>query len=169
MSFAADVKSELCRAPLSRRCCAQAEAYGVLLYCNTFQAGQARIVTENEAFARRLPILFKKAFKLTFDRLPEGEGKQVFVIEDPAKLAVLHQTFGDHRLAQYAVTLGVGVPVKLWAVSAIDIGFEYGRRGYNVAERIGLVRQQYFKFSVGFSLFAGSENLEYWFVRHKYD
>lgn len=80
-----------------------------------------------------------------------------------------HQTFGDHRLAQYAVTLGVGVPVKLWAVSAIDIGFEYGRRGYNVAERIGLVRQQYFKFSVGFSLFAGSENLEYWFVRPKYD
>ena len=99
MSFAADVKSELCRAPLSRRCCAQAEAYGVLLYCNTFQAGQARIVTENEAFARRLPILFKKAFKLTFDRLPEGEGKQVFVIEDPAKLAVLHQTFGDHPRA----------------------------------------------------------------------
>ncbi|RKI71091.1 DNA-binding protein WhiA [bacterium 1xD42-67] len=99
MSFAADVKTELCRAPLSRRCCAQAEAYGVLLYCNTFQAGQARIVTENEAFSRRLPVLFKKAFKLAFDRLPEGEGKQVFVIEDPVKLAVLHQTFGDHPRA----------------------------------------------------------------------
>ena len=44
MSFAADVKTELCRAPLSRKCCAQAEAYGVLLYCNTFHAAQARIV-----------------------------------------------------------------------------------------------------------------------------
>jgi len=38
-----------------------------------------------------------------------------------------------------------------------------------VAERIGLVKQRYFKFAVGFSLFAGSENGEYWFVRPKYD
>ncbi|NBI09093.1 DNA-binding protein WhiA [Colidextribacter sp. OB.20] len=95
MSFAGDVKTELCRTPLSRRCCAQAEAYGVLLYCNTFTAGQARVVTENRAFAQRLPALFKKAFKLSFDSLPEGEGKQVFVLDSPDKLAVLHQTFGS--------------------------------------------------------------------------
>ena len=94
MSFSVDVKTELCRAPLSRKCCAQAEAYGVLLYCNTFHAAQARIVTENGAFAQRLPLLFKKAFRLTFDSLPEGGGKQVFTMEDPDKLAVLHQTFG---------------------------------------------------------------------------
>ena len=95
MSFALEVKSELCRTPLSRRCCAQAEAYGVLLYCNTFHAEQARIVTEHEAFAQRLPLLFKKAFKLTFDRLHQGGGKQTFSIENPAKLAVLHQAFGS--------------------------------------------------------------------------
>ena len=99
MSFSAEVKTELCRAPLSRRCCAQAEAYGVLLYCNTFQAGQARIVTENEAFAQRLPLLFKKAFKLSFDRLPQGEGKRVFAVTDPAKLTAIHQTFGADRNA----------------------------------------------------------------------
>ena len=80
MSFAGDVKTELCRAPLSRKCCAQAEAYGVLLYCNTFTSGEVRIVTESEAFAQRLPPLFKRAFKLTFDRLPQGGGKQVFEI-----------------------------------------------------------------------------------------
>ena len=95
MSFAGDVKTELCRTPLSRRCCAQAEAYGVLLYCNTFTAGQARVVTENRAFAQRLPALFKKAFKHSFDSLPKGEGKQVFVLDSPDKLAVLHQTFGS--------------------------------------------------------------------------
>ena len=95
MSFALEVKSELCRTPLSRRCCAQAEAYGALLYCNTFHAEQARIVTEHEAFAQRLPLLFKKAFKLTFDRFPQGGGKQTFSIENPAKLAVLHQAFGS--------------------------------------------------------------------------
>ena len=95
MSFAGEVKNELCRTALSRKCCAQAEAYGVLLYCNTFHAGQVRIVTENEAFARRLPVLFKKAFRLTFDRLPEGGGKLCFVIDDRSKLAVIHQTFGS--------------------------------------------------------------------------
>ena len=95
MSFAFEVKTELCRTALNRRCCVQAEAYGVLLYCNTFTAGEARIVTENEAFAQRLPALFKKAFRLTFDRLPEGSGKRVFVINNPDKLAAIHQAFGS--------------------------------------------------------------------------
>ena len=95
MSFASDVKTELCRAPLSRKCCVQAEAYGVLLYCNTFHGGEARIVTENEAFAQRLPALFQKAFRLAFDRLPEGSGKQIFTLTDPDKLAAIHQTFGS--------------------------------------------------------------------------
>ena len=36
-------------------------------------ATNVRIVTEHEAFAQRLPVLFKKAFRLTFDRLPQGE------------------------------------------------------------------------------------------------
>lgn len=81
-----------------------------------------------------------------------------------------NQTYNGDKLAQYAVTAGLGVPVKLWAISSIDIGVEYGRRGYNIAERIGLVRQQYVKFSIGFSLFAGGqENGEYWFMRPKYD
>ena len=95
MSFAGDVKTQLCRTPLSRKCCAQAEAYGVLLYCNTFSPSQARIVTESEAFGQRLPALFKKAFQLTFDRLPEGGGKQIFEINAPEKLAAIHQTFGS--------------------------------------------------------------------------
>ena len=95
MSFGVEVKNELCRTAVSRRCCAQAEAYGVLLYCNSFNERQARIVTESEAFARRLPVLFKKAFKLTFDCLPQGGGKQVFSITEPGKLAILHQSFGS--------------------------------------------------------------------------
>ena len=43
-SFSALVKAELCRAPLNRRCCAQAEAYGVLLYCNTFRGDEIILV-----------------------------------------------------------------------------------------------------------------------------
>lgn len=94
MSFAGDVKTELCRAALSRRCCAQAECYGALLYCNTYAADEIRLITESDAFAQRLPLLFKKAFRLTFDRLPEGEGKHIFAIRDPQKLAAIQQSFG---------------------------------------------------------------------------
>ena len=97
MSFSGDVKNELCRAPLNRKCCAQAEAYGVLLYCNTFSGDEVRIITENDAFAKRLPQLFKKAFRLSFDRTPEGEGKYIFSITDPAKLAVIRQTYGEEE------------------------------------------------------------------------
>ena len=55
MSFASDVKNELCRVPLGRHCCAVAEAYGVLLYCHTFTTREIRIVTACDAFAERLP------------------------------------------------------------------------------------------------------------------
>ena len=43
-SFAYKVKSELCRQPVSRQCCARAEAYGILLYCNTFTMQEVRII-----------------------------------------------------------------------------------------------------------------------------
>ena len=94
MSFAGETKGELCRTALNRKCCTQAEAYGVLLYCNTFSGREIRIITENEAFAQRLPTLFRKAFRLSFDRLPDGEGKYSFGITDPAKLAAVSGTFG---------------------------------------------------------------------------
>ena len=45
MSFSYDTKNELCRLPVQRRCCAQAEAYGILLYCHTFNAAEVRIIT----------------------------------------------------------------------------------------------------------------------------
>ena len=46
MSFSTQVKAELCRAPLNRKCCAQAEAYGVLLYCSLSTPAEVRITTE---------------------------------------------------------------------------------------------------------------------------
>lgn len=98
MSFSANVKQELCRQPVSRRCCAQAEAYGILLYCNTFQAEQVRIVTESPQLKERLPVLFRKAFRVAFDRLPgEAEGKGTFLLEDPDKLQVIFDAFGLER------------------------------------------------------------------------
>ena len=95
MAFSADVKQELCRQPVNRRCCARAEAYGVLLFCTAFDRRQARIVTECGALKERLPLLFRKAFKLSFDQLPEpGEGKGSFLIDDPEKLRAIFHAFG---------------------------------------------------------------------------
>ena len=59
MSFSSDVKAELCREALTRRCCTWAEAYGVLLYAGSFSAAEVRIVTESVDFAARLPKLFQ--------------------------------------------------------------------------------------------------------------
>lgn len=80
-----------------------------------------------------------------------------------------NQTFNGQQLDELAITAGLGIPIKFLGVSAVDIGFEYGNRGFNVAKELGLVRQEYFKFGVGFKLFAGAENHEYWFLRPKYD
>lgn len=90
MSFASEVKAELCRSKLTRKCCAQAEACGVLLYCNRFSPREVRIVTESQDFGRRLPALFHKAFGLSFDEKGDPESpKQVFLISDQAKLELL--------------------------------------------------------------------------------
>lgn len=82
-----------------------------------------------------------------------------------------NQTFGGKSLQQLAVTVGIGIPVRFLSASAVDVGFEYGTRGRsgNIAEGVGFIRQQYFKFSIGFSLFASPNSQEYWFVRPKYD
>lgn len=110
MSFSYETKNELCRLPVQKLCCARAEAYGILLYCNTFHASEVRIVTENPNFAARLPRLFQRAFNLRFDRLPEPDqpGKRIFQITeqskmdhiinllgyDPRQHTVLHINFG---------------------------------------------------------------------------
>ena len=95
MSFCANVNGELGRHPLNKRCCAMAEAYGVLLFCNTFSPAGVKIVTESRDLTQRLPKLFRKAFDVDFDQLPESEqGKQLFLIEDPDKIQKIYQAFG---------------------------------------------------------------------------
>ena len=94
MAFSADVKQELCRQRPDRRCCAQAEAYGILLFCSAFDHRQARVVTECGALKERLPALFRRAFKVDFDQAPEpGEGKGAFVIDNPGKLKAIFDAF----------------------------------------------------------------------------
>ena len=85
MSFASQVKAELCRQPPRKKCCAVAMAYGALLYCNTFSPREIRLVTARGEFAALLPRLFRRAFGLGFDEQPEPEaqGKRRFLITEP--------------------------------------------------------------------------------------
>ena len=96
-SFSYKAKAELCRTAVQRLCCARAECYGVLLYCNTFTMQEVRIITENPEFAARLPRLFHRSFNVKFDRLPTEEApgsKLIFQITDPEKLRRIMDTLG---------------------------------------------------------------------------
>ena len=109
MSFSFDTKNELCRLPVQKLCCARAEAYGILLYCNTFSSTEVRIVTENPNFAARLPKLFKRAFNLQFDRQPEpprpnGTGPGSPAGEPPGKM--VFQITGRKKLDHIINLLG---------------------------------------------------------------
>lgn len=101
MSFSSEAKGELCRREFGSECCARAEAYGVLLHCNTFTPQEVRIITESGDFAKRLPGLLERAFGLCFDRLPgEGEQKYIFQITAAEKISRMIDAFGfDSRLS----------------------------------------------------------------------
>ena len=95
MSFSSEVKTELCQSGMDRLCCARAEAYGVLLYGNTFTSREVRIITESGSFANRLPVLLDRAFGLRFDRLPgEGDRKYIFQLTDAKKIHQVIDAFG---------------------------------------------------------------------------
>lgn len=110
MSFCTQVKQELCKLPPSRSCCAVAESYGVLLFCNTFSPRSVRIVTESRDFAQRLPRLFQKAFGLTFDQMPESDqGKQIFTVDDARKIRHIYDVFGLEAATNVALQVNLGI------------------------------------------------------------
>lgn len=109
MSFSSEAKNELCHVPLNRTCCARAEAYGVLLYCHTFGRREIRIITANDAFAQRLPKLFRRAFSLSFDHVPpEGAaGKRTFLITVPEKILSILEVFGQESAVSHHINYGM--------------------------------------------------------------
>ncbi len=95
-SFSAGAKAELCRTFPQKHCCALAECFGILLFCNSFSAEGIRIITESWEFAQRLPKLFKKAFGVSFDIQPEmnAPGKMNFQINDSPKIGIIMHAYG---------------------------------------------------------------------------
>ncbi len=110
-SFSAGAKAELCKSFPQKHCCALAECFGILLFCNSYGVDGIRIITESREFAARLPKLFRKAFSVTFDVLPEENiaGKHNFQISEPSKIAVIMKAFGFEP--QGTVALHINLPV----------------------------------------------------------
>ena len=111
MSFSSNVKAELCKDSLSKKSCAVAEGYGVLLYCNTFSSTEIRIITESRDFAARLPRLFKKAFVFTFDQEPAAQdrGKLQFAISSEDKIAKIFETLQMDLKASLTLHVNFGM------------------------------------------------------------
>ena len=99
LSFSSAARAEICRVLPGKPCCALAQCFGILLYCNSFQDNGIKIITESREFAHVLPKLFKKAFDLDFDSYPSlaAPGKLVFQIRDERKLSTVMEAFGFSR------------------------------------------------------------------------
>ena len=68
----------------------------------------------------------------------------------------------DQPISDVALTFGMGIPLRMTGLSNINLGLELGQRG---TTRAGLSKENYLKFTIGFSLFGE----DYWFVKVKYD
>lgn len=114
MSFSSDAKAELCQVHLSRPCCALAEAYGVLLFCNVFTPSAVRITTQSAEFAQRLPRLFRNAFGVRFDETPDpaAGGKRTFRIGNRETIRVILEAFGYSAEAAVALHINYALLEK---------------------------------------------------------
>ena len=77
-------------------------------------------------------------------------------------------TFGGEDIREYTLTAGAGFPFNNLGISKIDIGLEWGKIGSLKTisgTDIGLVRQNYLKFALGFTMFGE----DYWFRRPEID
>jgi DNA-binding protein WhiA len=111
LSFSAAAKEEVCRDFPHNHCCALAQCFGILLFCNSFTMDGIRIITESREFAYILPKLFKKAFDISFDSYPSlaAPGKLVFQITETDKIEQIMDAFGFS--AQDTLALHVNYPV----------------------------------------------------------
>ena len=111
MSFSSEAKAEMCRELPGKKCCCVAESYGVLLFCNTFTRREIRIITESREFAARLPRLFRRAFGVQFDIVPQPEdtGKLSLIIYKDEKLRRIRGFFGygDEDMLAHHINFGI--------------------------------------------------------------
>ncbi len=111
ISFSGSAKAEICRTLPQKRCCALAQSFGVLLFCNSFGTDGIRIITESRDFAQLLPKLFRKAFSVQFDSAPDVDipGKLNFQITQRDKIVTIMEAYGFDP--KDTVSLHINLPV----------------------------------------------------------
>ena len=82
------------------------------------------------------------------------------------KYADMYLVKDGQKINNMAVTLGVGVPLSQFRMGEMSVGLEFGRRGKTgfTPNNLPMVRENYFKVSLGFTLFD-----DYWFIKQRYD
>lgn len=111
VSFSGNAKAEICRNLPQKRCCALAQCFGILLFCNSFNKDNVRIITESKDFGAMLPQLFKKAFGVAFDVYPDknATGKLLFQITHEDKIKTIMHSYGFEPSDTVALHLNLAV------------------------------------------------------------
>jgi len=83
----------------------------MLLFGNTFNMREIRIITGNKILGERIVALFINAFNTSFDIMPdeEQEGKQAYIINENGKISRIFETYGfsKENLLAHHVNLGI--------------------------------------------------------------
>ena len=93
MSFSSDVKQELAQVPVLSDCCAQARAYGRLLFGRMFSVSEISFVTENENIAKLYCDVIKELFDIT-PSVSSGVSKYTVSVADEADRKRILEFFG---------------------------------------------------------------------------
>lgn len=72
-------------------------------------------------------------------------------------------TFKDRTIRDNAITLGLGIPLKLSGGTALNVALDLGIRGSTGHD---LIQEKYLKLSIGFNFFASPD--EGWFRKRKF-
>ena len=107
ISFSGSAKAEMCRTVPQKRCCALAECFGLLLFCNSFQSDLIRIVTESRELGQRLPKLFDLIDFLIPQYIAEGKSQLVIAFGC---------TGGKHRSITFAELMAARIAEKGYKV-----------------------------------------------------
>lgn len=93
MTFSAETKAELCRAPLGRPCCCLAELYGILLFAPAFSDRGIRVSSAHTGVLRRTALLLARVFQIEAEPQTAG-GRQTLSIDSPDHLRRIFTGFG---------------------------------------------------------------------------
>ena len=80
MSFASEMKNELCEGGRSRACCRFSELAGMILATAVIDSDQLRMYTENEHVAQRICDLFYEVFKMGSETIGKSSQNTVYKV-----------------------------------------------------------------------------------------